>query len=59
MVTLWLFRYGTVKIIRNRFTRNFNYPYFSRDIAEFWRRWHIHCHRGFDICTFRLEVAKD
>ena len=21
--------------------RNFNYPYFSRDIADFWRRWHI------------------
>lgn len=21
--------------------RNFKYPYFSRDIAEFWRRWHV------------------
>ena len=21
--------------------RNFNYPYFSRDISELWRRWHI------------------
>jgi len=21
--------------------RNFNFPYFARDIAEFWRRWHI------------------
>ena len=24
-----------------RFPRNFNYPYLSRSITEFWRRWHM------------------
>ena len=24
-----------------RFPRNFNYPYISRSITEFWRRWHM------------------
>lgn len=24
-----------------RFLENFNYPYISRSITEFWRRWHI------------------
>lgn len=24
-----------------RFTENFNYPYISKSITEFWRRWHI------------------
>lgn len=24
-----------------KFTENFNYPYISRSISEFWRRWHI------------------
>ncbi len=32
---------GTAKIFGIRLMRNFNVPYFSRDIAEFWRRWHI------------------
>jgi len=32
---------GTGKLLGFRLIRNFNYPYFSRDIAEFWRRWHI------------------
>jgi D-alanyl-lipoteichoic acid acyltransferase DltB (MBOAT superfamily) len=32
---------GTAKLFGFSLLRNFNYPYFSRDIAEFWRRWHI------------------
>ena len=32
---------GTAKLFGVRLMRNFNVPYFSRDIAEFWRRWHI------------------
>ncbi|AUC22341.1 membrane-bound O-acyltransferase family protein [Polaribacter sejongensis] len=32
---------GTARLFGFKLMRNFNYPYFSRDIAEFWRRWHI------------------
>lgn len=32
---------GTAKLFGIQLMRNFNNPYFSRDIAEFWRRWHI------------------
>jgi alginate O-acetyltransferase complex protein AlgI len=32
---------GTSKLLGIDLLRNFNFPYFSRDIAEFWRRWHI------------------
>jgi D-alanyl-lipoteichoic acid acyltransferase DltB (MBOAT superfamily) len=32
---------GTAKLFGFDLMRNFNFPYFSRDIAEFWRRWHI------------------
>ena len=32
---------GTSKLFGIDLLRNFNYPYFSRDIAEFWRKWHI------------------
>ena len=31
--TAWLFGVDVI--------RNFNYPYFSQNLAEFWRRWHI------------------
>ena len=32
---------GTAKLFGFRLMSNFNYPYFSRSISEFWRRWHI------------------
>jgi len=32
---------GCAKLFGVSLMRNFNVPYFSRDIAEFWRRWHI------------------
>ncbi len=32
---------GTSRLFGFHLNRNFAFPYFSRDIAEFWRRWHI------------------
>lgn len=32
---------GTAKLFGFELLSNFRFPYFSRDIAEFWRRWHI------------------
>lgn len=32
---------GTARLFGFDLMRNFNYPYFSRNIGEFWRRWHI------------------
>ena len=32
---------GCARLFGFNLMRNFNFPYFSRDIPEFWRRWHI------------------
>lgn len=32
---------GTAKLFGFELLNNFKFPYFSRDLAEFWRRWHI------------------
>jgi D-alanyl-lipoteichoic acid acyltransferase DltB (MBOAT superfamily) len=32
---------GTARLLGFNLLRNFAFPYFSRDIAEYWRRWHI------------------
>jgi D-alanyl-lipoteichoic acid acyltransferase DltB (MBOAT superfamily) len=32
---------GSAKLFGIELLTNFKFPYFSRDIAEFWRRWHV------------------
>ena len=32
---------GTANLLGIKLMQNFSFPYFSRDIAEFWRKWHI------------------
>lgn len=32
---------GTARLFNFNLSKNFAYPYFSRDVGEFWRRWHI------------------
>ncbi|WP_299458168.1 MBOAT family O-acyltransferase [uncultured Microscilla sp.] len=32
---------GSAKLLGFHFNQNFNLPYFSQSITEFWRRWHI------------------
>ena len=38
---------GTAKLFGVRLMRNCNVPSFARDIAEFWRRWHISLNTWF------------
>jgi alginate O-acetyltransferase complex protein AlgI len=38
---------GLGKMLGFNFKENFNYPYISRSIQEFWRRWHISLSRWF------------
>lgn len=40
---------GTARLFGIELMRNFNFPYFSRNIAEFWRRWHISSPPGSGI----------
>ena len=50
---------GIARLFGFSFTKNFAYPYFSRDIAEFWRRWHISLSTWFrDYLYFPLGGSR-
>lgn len=50
---------GTARLFGIRLMQNFAYPYFSRDIAEFWRRWHISLSTWFrDYVYFPLGGSR-
>ena len=50
---------GTAKMFGFRFLENFNYPYISRSITEFWRRWHISLSMWFrDYLYFPLGGSR-
>lgn len=50
---------GTSRLFGFNLMQNFNFPYFSRDIAEFWRRWHISLSTWFrDYVYFPLGGSR-
>jgi D-alanyl-lipoteichoic acid acyltransferase DltB (MBOAT superfamily) len=50
---------GAARLLGIDLLRNFAFPYFSRDIAEFWRRWHISLSSWFrDYLYFPLGGSK-
>lgn len=47
---------GSARLLGIELLQNFAFPYFSRDIAEFWRRWHISLSSWFrDYVFYPLE----
>lgn len=51
---------GTSRLFGFNLMKNFSFPYFSRDIGEFWRRWHISLSTWFrDYLYFPLGGSKE
>ena len=53
---------GTAKLLGIKLMKNFDYPYISRNIAEFWRRWHISLttwFRDYILYSFRRKPGRE
>jgi alginate O-acetyltransferase complex protein AlgI len=51
---------GVAKLLGFELLTNFRFPYFSRDIAEFWRRWHVSLSSWFrDYVFIPLGGSRD
>jgi D-alanyl-lipoteichoic acid acyltransferase DltB (MBOAT superfamily) len=51
---------GCARLFGINLMRNFNFPYFSRSIPEFWRRWHISLTTWFrDYIYFPLGGSRE
>lgn len=48
---------GTARMMGFTLMRNFNYPFFARDMLDFWRRWHISLTTWFKDYVF-LSMSK-
>ena len=49
---------GTAKLLGFELMSNFKYPFFSRDITEFWRKWHISMSSWFRDYLFMPMIIR-